>query len=356
MSAAVAGVLVLWASKDRTLQLSEAIRTFSHFAILPSQGTVRHVVLYACSSSTHEHSYAQLAASLPAVRFLNEQRQPEATAASTLSHLQPGHSHFAAHLRTVLDSSSDEFVLLCVDDVLFVTHFSVADILRLFESQSLLSYHLALHPALTRHQPSSSPLTLPAFITPPSGQPPTSPPSLFFSHSAGGGSHDFRYPFSLVASLYRLADVRRLVHELSHTPSLPIHHPNHFESSGNTHISTHAALPPAVRSFLPPPTASDASALTALRPLSAIPTRPLCVVLTVNRVQEVYANAVYDSADGSVEAMRRKFEAGGWQFDERRYGELADSGHFTSVHVGELIWKQREEAETADTGRRKEEG
>ena len=356
MTAVDDGVLALWLSTDRALQLSEAIRTFCHFAALPLEGAVRHVVLYAYSSQQHERSYAQLAASLPTVSFLDERREPEATTATPQSQSQSGHSHFAAHLRAVLDSSSDRFVLLCVDDALFVAPFSVPSILRLFESPSLLSYHLALHPALTRHQPSSSPLALPTFTAQPSDQPSTSPPSLHFSHSAGGGSHDFRYPFSLVASLYRLADVRRLVHELSHSASLPIHHPNHFESSGNTHISTHAALPPAVRSFLPPPTASDASALTALRPLSGIPTRPVCVVLTVNRVQEVYANAVFDSVDGSVEAMLRKFEAGGWQFDERRYGELADSGHFTSVHVGELVWKHKDEAETADTGRREAEG
>ena len=353
----VGGLLVVWFSKDRSLQLSEAVRTFTRFAALPPNCDVRHVVLYGYSSSEHARCYDSLASVLTKVSFVDEMSAPppptldqptshsHSPSTSDFSQSTPAarQSHFAAHLRSVLESSTERFILFCVDDVLFVADFSLAAILALFASSQLLSYHMALHPALSFHHPSSSPLTLPTFTSPSQSPTPPWPPSLVFSHS-GAGSHDFRYPFSLVASFYRLTDVRCIVQELSRSSSLPFHHPNLFESSVNSLITTHSAIPAAVRSFLPPPSPSDSSALSTLRPLSGLPSRPLCVVITVNRVQDVYSNAVFSSADGGVAAMLARFESGGWQLDEDAYGEMAEQGHFTSVHVGELLWKRVNEA------------
>ena len=348
------GVLVLWFSKDRALQLSEAIRTFTRFAQLAHISSVRHVVLYTCSSSDHARCYSTTAAALPSVAFVDEMCPP-------LSHspnqtIQPTgarqQSHFAAQLRAIVDGSTEEFVLLCVDDVLFVAHFSLSAILPLFAAPELLCYNMALHPSLTFHHPSASPLSVPLFTSPSAGSQCTSPPTLLFSHSSGVGSHDFRYPFSLVASIYRLSDVRSIMRDLSRG-TLPFHHPNVLESSVNSLITSHSAIPAAVRAFLPPPSLSDPSALSTLRPLSALPSRPLCVVVTVNRVQEVFSNAVFESADGGVGAMLQRFEAGGWQLDEDRYAVMAEQGHFNSVHVGELLWKQREEAAADRTSREK---
>ena len=335
------GVLVLWFSKDRPLQLAEAIRTFTRFAELPHNGYVRHVVLYACTTFEQARCYSSLAAALPDVVFVDEMTAPRPSHDSShpLSHDIPRQSHFSAHLRHIVDLSAASFVLLCVDDVLFVEQFSLSAILPLFASPSLLSYHLALHPGLRFHHPSSTPLTLPTFTSPPSDRPSHSLPSLLFSHSSGTGSHDFRYPFSLVASIYRLADVRLLVRYLLQSATLPCGHPNLLESSGNALIATRASLPAAVQAFLPTPSPSDPSALTVLRPLSGLPSRPVCVVVTVNRVQSVYCNAVFESVDGGVDAMLRRFQAGGWQLDEAKYGEMAQQGHFTSAHVGELLWK-----------------
>ena len=346
-------VLAVWFSKDRALQLSEAIRTFTRYVELPHDTFVRHVVLYACSSFEHARCYACLATALPHITFLDD----------TCAHGPPPHSlcpphshspmdavepptaarqsHFAAHVRNTVDRSTEPFVWLCVDDVLFVARFSLSAALDLFASSSLLSYCMALHPGLAFHHPTSSPLTVPTFTSPSSGHHCQTPPSLLFAHSSGDGSHDFRYPFSLVATIYRLADVRCIVHDLSRS-SLPFHQPNLLESSANRLISTHSAIPAAVRAFLPPPSPANAAALAALRPLSAVPTRPVCLVITVNRVQDVYSNAVYESAEGGVGAMLRRFEAGGWQLDDDRYAHLAEQGYFTSVHVGDLLWKHTE--------------
>ena len=369
-SSSVRGLLVVWFSKDRALQLSEAWRTFARFAEPSRDGHIRHVVLYAYSSPAHARSYASLASALPQVAFIDELCEPRPapnhaqlhhTADATRLSKTAQQSYFADHLRAIVDSSPEEFVLLCVDDALFIASFSLSHILHLFASSSLLAYHLTLHPGLTFHQPSSSSLTLPTFTSPtqqqhtvPAGRSSSQPPplSLLFSHSLGSGSHDFRYPFSLASSLYRLVDVRCIVHDLSCSSgrSLPYHHPNLFESSGNALISTRSSIPAAVRAFLPPPSPSDSSALSTLRPLSALPSRPVCVVVTVNRVQAVYGNAVFESADGGVDAMLQRFEAGGWQLDEDRYGEMAAHGHFTSVHVGELLWKPREADDDAAAG------
>ena len=331
-----ASVLALWFSKDRAFQLQQALRTFDRFAD-SGVAAVSHAVLYRSSSPQHQRAYEQLAQRHPRVTFVDETSSAAISAAAAEV---PGLSHFPLHLRAILSAHPQcGHVLLAVDDLFFFAPFSLSAALQLMTATpTLLTVHLALHPLLTFHQPSASPITPPAFLPP--GQlsvtadvepgPPS--PYLLFEHS-GVGSHDFRYPFSLTASLYRRQDVQSIVDALTAERS-PWHHPNLLEAAGNALISTMASVPAPIRAFLPPH-ADSASALTLTRQLAACPATAMCAVLTVNRVQEVFKNPVCEAAGQDVEELRALWEEGQVELDEDRYAAWARAGQLRSVHVGE---------------------
>ena len=347
-------VLVVWFSKDRAFQLHQALRTFDQFACTaptptsaasPSDSSasathgvrsdvvkVTQVVLYHYSSPLHHRTYRELATRHPQIAFVDESAPSPSATPTPARHL----SGFQRHLQAMISEHRDsDSVMFGVDDLLFFSPFSLSAAAQLLHSNAaLLAVQLALHPGLTFHQPTASALTLPTFIVPeqedgasPRGTP---PPFLLFEH-AGTGSHDFRYPFSLTASLYRGDDVRLVIDSLAKGPT-PWQHPNLLEAAGNTLITTLAAVPAPVRVFMSSSGLSEA--LTLERPLAACPTRAVCAVLTVNRVQEVFHNPVCEGRQ-DVEELRKLWEEGEVELDESRYEEWAKAGRLQSVHVGE---------------------
>ena len=347
-----AGLLVLWFSKDRAFQLSNALRTFHLYAETEAaqpQLEVRavrlqHAVLYRSSSPQHALAYEQLARSWPEVRFIDELSAISATEAAAERQQQQS-SPFTQRLYSILScSTACEYVLLCVDDLLFFSVFSLPAIISLLQtSPLLLGFHLALHLLLTEHQPSGSRITLPSF-TPSASLSPASAavfPSLVFPHLSSSGSHDFRCPFSLTGSLYRGCDVLQLLRGLlsSSAASFPCHHPNLLESSGNALITTFSSLPAAVRAFLPQPPLSDPAALALNRPLAACTaSQPICAAVTVNRVQAVYSNPICgdetEQQQRTADELLALFQQGTHTIDETQYASMGRAGELHAVHVG----------------------
>jgi hypothetical protein len=348
---AASKVLVVWFSKDRAFQLHQALRTFDQFASLaptPAQSsplatsppsgscpaTASHVVLYRSSSPLHHRAYAQLALRHPHVAFVDESANSAHITSADLSSASPT---FPLHLQEIVAAHEDcGCVLFGVDDLLFFSPFSLSTAVQLLASTPpLLTVQLALHHRLTFHQPSASHVIRPSFTAtePDSAVSDVSLPApyLLFEHS-GTGTHDFRYPFSLSASLYRREDVQLILNALA-AGSTPWHHPNLLEAAGNAVITTLAAVPTAVRAYLPTAPGS-AAALTLQRPLAACPGKAVCAVVTVNRVQDVFKNPVCEGGQ-DVEELRRLWEEEKVELDESRYDDWASAGHMESVHIGQ---------------------
>jgi hypothetical protein len=90
-------------------------------------------------------------------------------------------------------------------------------------------------------------------------------------------SIEWNYPFDLSGGIYLRSDVMWIIDNIS---SDGLSHPNLFEMKGNEALCTNS------------PTCS-----LHHKPLSAIPTRPLLVILAINRVQDVF-NAPLASQSG----------------------------------------------------------
>ena len=330
-------------------------------------------MLYRCSSPAHLVTYTSLARLHPTVRFIDEtlpptppSPSPSYSSTSSPSPLCRPLAPFSAHLRSLLLSTPCAHTLFCVDDLLFFSSFSLPTAIRTLSAHAhVLGYHLTLHARLRYHQPSSSPLTLPPFTPSPSPSPssPSSSPSPSFSSLLfpyfGGGSHDFRYPFSLTASLYRTADLTLLLSSLALTtspaptsfsltsppsssppPAPRWHHPNLLEVAGNVMMVRGLSAEEEEEMV------GEGGWRVGERVWGACPEGcGVCVVVTVNRVQEVYRNRVEGGEGRSVEELRERWEEGGWELDEQAYAARAqEEGGFDRVHVGHW-WLRRGERE-----------
>ena len=329
-------MLVLWFSRDRAFQLHEALRTFALFERSPvCAARVEHAVLYRCSDAPHARAYRELQRRHPHVALEAE--------SALMPSVGDGGGGFSSQLRALVAARPHcRFVLFCVDDALFFAPFSLSSAAALMDARSaVLAVQLALHPGLRFHQPTASALSLPAWVE---RLDHATLPWRLFEHTAGAGSHDFRYPFSLTASLYRRTDVEAILDGL-HERALPCHAPNLLEAAGAALIATDAAVPALLRPYLPPPSPSSASSLSLRRPLCACPDGPVCAVLTVNRVQHIYRNPVCSTEeDCSAEGLLRLWERGEDDdaLDEARYADAARAGRLISVHIGE--WYTRRSA------------
>jgi hypothetical protein len=221
------------------------------------------------------------------------------------------------------------------------------------------------------------------------------------------GSQDWNYPFSLCASLYRLGDVHELLSQMQllYGGLTAFSHPNRLEVLGNLvatqgsrakgatvttatqaeeyvdglsapfpSLGAESAAPPA---WLTHP--SRIVPLASRRPWSACLSQPTVVAVTVNRVQDLYANPVYAQQEGGEERGEQDthmvsssapsapsdLSADGllhlWQrhpslsFDLPRYGAAASS--FRSVHVGDFFIQagETDDDDTHASGRKESE-
>lgn len=227
----------------------------------------------------------------------------------------------------------------------------------LAEVPQCIAYHCKLHPGVWYHQPTDSIMRVPTFrrlvrrphacsvaATQPDAdarmgeagalrvlQQSRSQPLLF--QLGGEGSHDYNYPGDLCFSVYRADDVHAAVANIQsayastaasgtgRTPS-PLSHPNEFEVALTRQLSTWRwqpvsheravvplgfGVPAAASRRSPSGKVVQGSSSAVMRDSNApveqlwcaMPPRPALVVVTVNRVQQLYANPVCDAcSDG----------------------------------------------------------
>ena len=266
-------------SKDRCFQLAELLRT-AKAHVAPTVTLDVHVI-YAASTPAFAAGYAALA---------------RAHAGATWAAEGAGASLGELLRAALLPSASDlveRCVLVCVDDALFLpgpVDLAPA-IARLRADDSVLAAHVNLHPGVTWCQTAGAPASRPRFTAVADG---------WLAFKRKDGTKDWNYPWSLCSSIYRASDLALLVDAAPHAQ------PNRLEAWANS---------------------AKGRALCAARPRSLCPSRNCLVIVTVNRVQDVYANALEGA---EVPAATLLGETA--QLDERWYAAQC----FNAVHVGPL--------------------
>ena len=239
-------------------------------------------------------------------------------------------THFALDLCRILDScleACSSAVLFGVDDAVWLPGADLlAAALALRTYPCVRGVLLKLHPGVCYGHPADEAFDPPTFRRLPRYAPGAS--DLFAWELPSGregivAAGDFGYPVDLCAGLYRAEDVMRLVRGIlqgsmsaetlprdmdAPLPSLEViylrrygapvdvaactalSHPNRLEVSLNNEFLRCSRQK------------ADAASASACGTWLACPGSPACVVITVNRVQDVFLNAIYDDLGGSLGA------------------------------------------------------
>ena len=244
-------------SKDRAFQLRCLLRS------LARAQPAEVFVLWRADGETSAKAYASVQAEFPSHRFLCD-----------------GDAGPAANLAIALADA--EFIWWCVDDALVVSEefdvTSAAAALR--RDERLLAVHARLHPGVTWCHPQDAPCAPPATFDV-DGDVGSVPRLLSFDRS--GLSGDWSYCWDLAGGLYRGADASAVVRDIVRPGNDAAAHPNRLEANGNA----------ALRRL----------GLTTQRPRSSCPAVKALVVITVNRVQDVYSAPVYSTPAPSLGAL-----------------------------------------------------
>ncbi|KAL3791188.1 hypothetical protein ACHAWO_013619 [Cyclotella atomus] len=134
-------------------------------------------------------------------------------------------------------------------------------------------------------------------------------------------SVEWNYPFDLSGGVYLRSDVVWLIDNVG---SDGLSHPNLFETKGNEALCNNSL-----------------SCSLSQKPLSAIPTRPMLVILAMNRVQDVYnaplavqsGNSTEFDVDPSNTLDLLKLLDGGIYLDAERY----KSTLYYASHIGDMF-------------------
>ncbi|CAH0370698.1 unnamed protein product [Pelagomonas calceolata] len=275
-------------SKDRAFQLR------CHLRSLARAQPTEVFVLWRAEGDTSAKAYATVQAEFPSHRFLCD-----------------GDAGPAANLAIALADA--EFVWFLVDDALVVESFDVvAAATALRRDDCLLAVHARLHPGVTWCHPQDAPCAPPAVFDVVGGDVGKAPALLAFDRS--GLSGDWSYAWDLAGGLYRGTDASAVVRDIVRPGpgNDAAAHPNRLEANGNA----------ALRRL----------GLTSQRPRSACPAVKALVIVTVNRVQDVYSAPVYDATPApSLDALDALVDDAAADLDVAMYAKTSHD----SAHVGD---------------------
>lgn len=249
---------------------------------------------------------------------------------------------------------STPLILFCVDDGLWFDKPDLAQAAAILDSDpSVLCYQFKLHPGCYYSHPADAICAVPTLrrvnsIRPSKSNPMSSTGRLFAGpgpvDAAGTGSaehgsymyrpndtpcsHDWWYPIDLCGSLYRQRDVVTMVRwlmrgsnrgtvptgnactstsasattvPLSMKVADPLSHPNIFETAMNHAFADLASKSTSTGSNWD--TNETGSLCFSSHYEIALPDQPVLAVVTINRVQDVCSNRIYDGAGGNESDM-----------------------------------------------------
>lgn len=260
-------------SKDRPLQLDGTLRSFKRHCRDADGVTVR--VLYTASTSRLRSLYRQLMREHPEIHFVEE---------------------FDFRRDTNFLLTLHEFVLLLVDDCLFVGDFSLTDcVAALGRHPDAIGVSLRLGGNASTCYTLNKPQQLPT-LTPASGS--------LLAFQWPGADGDFGYPLEVSSSVYRAADLRELLKQTA------FRNPNTLESE----------------------LANRAEYMCESHPMLLCPSQSLAFCAPVNLVQQVCENRAGNQSELSAGALAEKF-AQGWRVDVARFDGFVPTGCHQEVDL-----------------------
>ena len=301
-------------SKDRPFQLSEFLRSLELFVLQPTVATdIRVTILYTYSDKDlYAASYQKLREQYGQFAEFCKEREGQ----------------FTEQLREIIHRCHSEFVMFAVDDIIFYRPFSMDLVVKSFSGaeNDLFVFHLKLDPNICFCQPANKVAHQPQFSSPY----PLEDGLLIFQ--GGEGSEDWNYPWDLCCSIYRRETVSIIFSEIETAFGHGgLSHPNRLEVNGNKVLST-------------------LKNEKWFRPLRACPSLSVMSVLTVNRVQNVYINAIYGT-DNAIDLERMFQNNPTIRLDLEKYRQSV----FDSVHIGETFFDESAGQRSANTGNKREE-
>lgn len=265
-------ITILCFSKDRPLQLEGYLSSLAASAgvDLPT------AVLYAAGPE-YRQAYAQLAKQFPRVTFIAEQ-------------------NFKQQVMDFVNQASTPLFMWGCDDVVFKQPWEPRVIEKTFISfTKLMCFSLRLGQEINFCHPANLSERLPTFLA--------STPFLLWRWTEG--EVDWGYPWELDCTIYPTMLIKSILQAMK---DLDWGHPNRLEGLG-VHV---------VRQL-------PENNLMACYPEAR------ASVVTVNRVQEVVANRVYQNELSTSELLQR------WQQGQRLDVERYRQQRYSSIHIGDLF-------------------
>lgn len=318
-------VTVICFSKDRAFQMQEYMRTLEAYVIRSSPSIDFDVhIIWRATTPKFRASYLKLASDFGG----------DVTPHTTYNWIEE--SNFTQHLSDAVKQASP-YILWGVDDVLYYNPTDVSEFIEIMEKdEKVLCATLRLSPNVTYCHPSNANSQLPPFAiekdaltfsaedsiakrifstTKPQSSDASSVRNfeqqiLRFDRSTA--TEDWNYPFELCATLMHKSMVSDVLLSILQTNGLDgMSHPNKLEVTGSRLFSQNLT-----------PHAKLTSCLCLQKPVLS--------VITINRVQDVCENRIYDEI--SLDELEKHLDEGRL-LNLDYYRERV----FDAVHIGDFI-------------------
>ena len=314
-------------SKDRPFQLSQFLSSvYAHVKCGDEKISFIVNVLYTFTdkegdntSESYKESYDHVIKSYPNVNFIKEKNRED----FSLQLEQMVNNTFGAINKNI-------YIIFAVDDVLFYQDISLNLISNVYDDakngSKLFSVHLKLNPNVTYCHPKNAKAARPTFFTSLNQTFENTINLAFFDRSEG--TADWNYPFDLCCSIYRRTHIAAIMERIeAKFGKKGYSHPNLLEVNGNKVLKKGKK------------SATDENHkinFVKMYPLCACPTLPIMSVLTVNRVQDVFENAIYGTVNDANLLENQYVKNRNLLLNRVKYKR----NFFPSVHIGELYLQE----------------
>ncbi|EGC29105.1 hypothetical protein DICPUDRAFT_159362 [Dictyostelium purpureum] len=292
------GIKIICFSKDRAFQLREHIRTFfKYLSETDSSFKIEFSVLYTYSNLKFKSSYQAVEKEFPNVKFIKEENFTEQL------------------IQEAQKSNTMEFTLFSVDDILYFHQFNISNYCKILKKEtSSLGFYMKMTSNITYCHTADEEITIPLSLSELSYEETGGEKYLKWNRSESDCKRDWNYPFDLCSTIYKTSDVDSILNGIVKYYGIRngINHPNRLEFNGNRAIIQKQCY--------------------QNKPYCLCPTTPIMSVVTINRVQDVYDNPIYDQTL-SLEDLDILLQQND-QLDDLEY--YNNSKSYKSVHIGNL--------------------
>ncbi|GAM26624.1 hypothetical protein SAMD00019534_097990, partial [Acytostelium subglobosum LB1] len=299
------GVKIICFSKDRAFQLGEYLRTFYKYnqddqTTFPLQMTI----LYTYSKETYGQSYAELFTAYPQVHFIKE-------------------TDFTTQLRELVDRPKYRYTVFGVDDILYYNNFTLQTYCeRLDRHPDAIGYFIKLNKSIKYCHTANEPIDVPTSLK----QLEDSKGTYIQWDRLDGSKRDWNYPWDMCSTVYRSETVKHIIDAIIKYLGIKtgISHPNRLEANGNRVI---------IR-----------KQYDSQWPMCLGECDHIMSMITINRVQDVYANPVYTTTGGDAndlalptldELDQLMHQTPPLHLDDDQYHSKRST--FTSCHIGDYF-------------------